>query len=415
MGKIVVSTWHRLHHRQQFAGRMGQRIRWLEHAVAATDKMVQSKNYERDGLIRGIFAAPEYFFAGLYAGLELNNGSYAPRSINAHRHEFVLRNLLRISAKRPRILIIPGTIAWKQSMNGDELRRRLRYYEGRAANKPPLTGDELTRALKAEYQVCAEPGFSQDVCDATEREQFQQLHDRPMRTRAISDAELSTIQQKDPAAFALMVQTASAIAEWALGDGAASARKTLSILALQGWTDANISMMSNMTYALLNGRVVFCYSKQGNFHEEQGDVGLVFVPGGRSGVAEIEGLNFGLEICLDHNMGILSRQLRQGKTLDVQIILSDFVYNNPGAVVVRDGGYVVHASTHPEQAGVWQKNGTQLVKAPSLGTEKVWGTDLSHWLMDIDVFNPFELAGTFMETRQPWRTVAPATGFRSRG
>src|SRR5262249_8288261 len=141
----------------------------------------------------------------------------------------------------------------------------------------------------------------------------------------------------------------------------------------------------------------FSYSKQGNFNEEVGDDTLVFAPGARSGIQQIEGIRFGFEVCLDHFLGTLSRQLRQGRQLDVQVVMSDAVDYNSAHTVVRDGGFFVHASTTSSVTGVWQMNQHQAVPAPSLGLNVVDGTELSHWDMEVDVDDPFSLSGTFME------------------
>jgi hypothetical protein len=62
---------------------------------------------------------------------------------------------------------------------------------------------------------------------------------------------------------------------------------------------------------------------------------------------------------------------------------------------VRDGGFYVHGSTHPGVNGVWQVDKEALTPAPSLGTDTIDGSPLTHWEMELKVYDPFALEETF--------------------
>jgi hypothetical protein len=411
VAKLVVSTWNRGSRLQQNENN-DSRISSLNAAVKATAAQIAAQGYESSGLVKGIFVAPEYFFAAKYAGFVLNGGGKVPRPIGAVAHDDLLRKLDSLSRAFPRILIVPGTVAWKKPFDLAELQARERYYRGRAAHMPPLTGEPLTRALRAEYQRSA---IDSSLTDSADRARYKRTNNLDMPTELVSEAEFDTLKTTHPQLYATMVQVVSALDR--LGKAAYAA-----IDRYNANPGGITHTMQNTAYAFLNGQVVFRYSKQGNFHEEVGDSGLVFAPGARSGVQDIEGIKFGFEVCLDHNLGVLSRQLRAGHHIDVQVVTSDWVKYKPEHAVVRDGGYFVHASTNASATGVWQLNNGKAVLAPKLGAGNVDGTELAHWEVDVEVYDPFDLSGTFMQDlenqfpeKKKWTVNVPKSPFRTRG
>ncbi len=60
----------------------------------------------------------------------------------------------------------------------------------------------------------------------------------------------------------------------------------------------------------------------------------------------------GIEICMDHNVGAL-RYSESATDLQLHFIVSDHVTNKPEHVAVKEGGYVVHASTDVDVSGVF--------------------------------------------------------------
>jgi hypothetical protein len=77
--------------------------------VQLTGKMVRNQGFEADGLIKVIFAAPEYLISkereGLYkAGKKWMRGI---RPLSEDTHNNILQELIALSKRFPRILIIP--------------------------------------------------------------------------------------------------------------------------------------------------------------------------------------------------------------------------------------------------------------------------------------------------------------------
>jgi len=406
MAKLVASTWNRDSGDQQQSRPM-RRLAGLRQAVQAMQAKVDACNYERSGLVRGIFVGPEYLFASRWAGFTYSNGTQVARSVTQDSHDALLRELMAISSAYPRILMLPGTIAWKKPLALRELQSRIQYYKGREDKK-------LFEAILAEFAL---KKGEKSLVSSQLRQDYLIANGVPMPTEPLPEQELKLIRDTYPMVFNQLVAVVAPQVDPLLGSAARKAAQRYAATPKQ-----MRHMMQNTAYALLNGKVVFAYAKQGNFHEEAGDSRVVFAPGAKSGVQEIEGIHFGFEVCLDHNIGTLKKQLRGGRKVDVQIVMSDYVKYSPAHVVVRDGGVFVHASTEPTEGGVWTINSGIKTPVPLLGTDTIAGSDLTHWEIDVEVDDPFSLAGTFMQDidkklpARKWATVAPVgSTFRSHG
>lgn len=103
----------------------------------------------------------------------------------------------------------------------------------------------------------------------------------------------------------------------------------------------------NTAFVFQNGTVLHQYNK----HSDAGELTDAekqhskFRAGQKLGVFSCWGIRFGLEICQDHTKSILINQINQKKKtpVDVHLILSSTVGNQPGKIATRDGGLVVHA------------------------------------------------------------------------
>jgi predicted amidohydrolase len=114
----------------------------------------------------------------------------------------------------------------------------------------------------------------------------------------------------------------------------------------------------NKMYLLHRGKVIGTYRKRCDFHEVlPGYTGrTIFIPGHKPGRATVAGVPFGLEICLDHGSGVLAGTSSVTGTLpSVQLVCSAAVELKPDNVVLREGGYLVHASSNENWSGVWRK------------------------------------------------------------
>lgn len=376
MPRVLVSTWNR----NAWSTDTADRLLALRTALDRVEDKIAAAKLDTLGPIKGIFVAPEYYFAARYAG-ESSAGTI-PRSLDLDERDEVLDHLTSLSRAHRRILMVPGTIAWRRPLDIPKMQRTLAFYQRRAAFTTLNESAQAAEVLKCWYRHSG----GKRLYFVTEALALLKLGTSKKFVPLGTD-ELDKIRTTDPDRYDKMVERALMARQ--MGTGALGR--------LERGFSTYSNVMSNAAYGLLNGAVVFRYKKQGNFNEEIGDDQLIFVPGGKNGVREVEGVRFGIEVCLDHAIGMLGRQVRPNRPLDVHLILSDFVTLKPDTLTgLRVGGWVIHASTKATENGVWRKTTSGLQAAPSLGVDNVGGGPLTHWEMDLDVVDPFELAGSFM-------------------
>jgi hypothetical protein len=411
MHQIIVSTWHRPSGRQQQLNQ-DQRLLHLKSAVEAAAGQVATAGLDANGLIKGIFVAPEYHFARQYAGCAWPGGPTVSRSISRKSEKALRNNLIRnLSTKHRRLLIFPGTVAWTAPYDSADFLARYRFYVKRARFLEVSDAENFAQ-IKEAWSIDLDTGLWITITDAISRQE----KGCTLNLAGASNSDIQNEQTSNPAFYANMVFYARMINE--IGYQVVRQRERVNSGSLSPQRT-----MFNTAHGLLNGQVVVTYNKQGNFHEEVGDDHLIFAPGGRSGITEIEGVRFGLEVCLDHAMGTLARQSRADRPIDVQVVLSDYVDPDQAHQAAREGGYFVHASTNASYTGVWKKDGGKLVPATKLNHEDtIDGSVLTHWQLDLDVSDAFAFADTFMANlpeqaaKKPgWKVNVNANPFRSRG
>src|SRR5262249_40919582 len=122
----------------------------------------------------------------------------------------------------------------------------------------------------------------------------------------------------------------------------------------------------------------------------------------KTGMQNLGDINFGFEVCYDHEMGVL-KATAGGKTVDIHVVASAKVSNNTSSMIVRQGGFFLHACSEAKDSTVlyrataaWKKTqkDSQLKnltyatpkEAPdmieSLGTEDVHGDALSCYVIN---------------------------------
>lgn len=126
----------------------------------------------------------------------------------------------------------------------------------------------------------------------------------------------------------------------------------------------------NSAYVFCNGQLVFRYDK----HHDAGELlaaetqNAKFLPGQLMGSFDLWGLDFGIEICMDHAQERLVKQAKlQGTArFDIHMIISSTIHNIGNNLHVKDGGLVIHADglddrmsgfvqgTTSKRTGVWE-------------------------------------------------------------
>jgi hypothetical protein len=276
-----------------------------------------------------IFIAPEYLF-GRPTGVDWRPLTErqvldAQRDPNRVRHldekdkDYIKGELIALSAKHPKFLIVPGTIAW--SVRVKDHPRLLQVAQNRVGHQP----DDYTTG---------EPGrFPADKL--ARLISFKSLDDRKAGRAAphLTKPEEERLN--------------------------------------------NARLCLNTAFVLYGGDVKFVYSKQGDFLEVlaqyQANIAYqVAIPGEKCGVFEIEGNCYGIEVCYDHVCGALLHQVPLQTPPLIHLITSASVDVEPDKCVVAPGGYVANAAADPAnarpntddvKAGLWYKD-------PATGTLK---------------------------------------------
>jgi hypothetical protein len=129
-------------------------------------------------------------------------------------------------------------------------------------------------------------------------------------------------------------------------------------------------LASNVAYMFNDGRPVGVYYKRADFHEVLPGYAredTVYVPGVKPGRATVGGINFGIEICLDHAYGALHHAPTvTGEPPRIHLVCSASVEFETANLLVREGGYLMHASSVAERTYIcrWLK-GWQFAETPA--------------------------------------------------
>src|SRR5262249_33492283 len=106
-------------------------------------------------------------------------------------------------------------------------------------------------------------------------------------------------------------------------------------------------LIGQNTAYVCKGTSILKYHKIGNSAEVNGyGKNIVFAPGNIAGQFLVGDVRYGLEICMDHWLGILKES--GAPEVDVQLITSSTTSNRPLHYNIKYGGVVLHASNPPQ-------------------------------------------------------------------
>ncbi|WP_434385742.1 hypothetical protein [Melittangium boletus] len=175
------------------------------------------------------------------------------------------------------------------------------------------------------------------------------------------------------------------------------------------WTHGeNVFIVRNVAYAYYEKTQLLKYYKQAEYKLNRGrktgeftqkdkeqSKAIKFIPGHEEGVftvplTEDARIRCGVEICADHYDGQLKHSATGGG-VDLHFLLSDFSYTYANSVAVREGGYIIHASTARSESGVYTHDLNALARShsvdpldPSQSKGKAAGT-LSFYAVTLEV------------------------------
>jgi hypothetical protein len=332
--RMLVALWSR----ETMANNQGMSIDSRLNALTKKLEKVEGKRKQVAGgaglwtVPQVLFVAPEYLFSeptGFYkdplgvrrprllAGIDDAQHS-SKRHMDESRLKKLLDKLKRLSRKYSHILIVPGTIAWNKPVSD-----------------PQFLLDRFTDAAAAHGGMPLAHGVA-----------AAGPHDALKRARA---ASLNAVQIA-PAAYAAQ-----------RGISEREAKKQLK----------NARICFNTAPVLYAGRIVWVYNKHGDYNEMNHAYNNVrkyqiAMPGVRTGYFNLgagAGLNFGIEVCLDHNIGILRSQF-SGSRVHIHIISSAWVDVRDDHCMALVDGYVAHAASPPGRTELKQRTvaGYQVVQ-----------------------------------------------------
>lgn len=267
------------------------KVERLKFAVAlAWDTMqaMRSKRPDRVGDAQYVFMAPEYFFSNDRAQQDRFFGHNVKRAIISEIHA--------LAKRYPKLLIIPGTLLWTKSTvtldAGDNF-----------ALKGPTVSKAYGRLIQSDPLNWDGRKFDKGW--------------------AYSRADWSKSMLKSPEADAKRAQ---------------GAFNHDVMLTTPGYVT---EIAQNVAYVCLGDKVLK-YHKIGNFKEVFGEErNLVFIPGAIKGEFQVGAVKYGLEVCMDHGLGVL------GATSDahVRLIVSSFTPRLAN-MVSGNTAVTLHSCTH---------------------------------------------------------------------
>lgn len=268
-----------------------------------------------------LFVAPEYYFSV----------SDTAHAMTQAEKDKIVGYLKALSSEYPSLVLVPGTIAWKKPLNRTEAQK---YKKGTAIEKNESRMQKFMKRI--------------DAAANTEIELAPNAASRMIAERIrLAEGDHESIARFSSAGYRQTITQQ-------LVDAAKDkqkATKTKMITNVMANAD-RCYVARNTAYGFHEGKEVARYHKRGDYfevlHTESDDGYVIYEPGGGPEGAgdrfHVENVWFGVEVCLDHQMGFLSQT--GGVRPDVHIIMSADIEFIKEHAFVPKGGYVVHASSN---------------------------------------------------------------------
>jgi hypothetical protein len=423
MADILVGLWSR-NTPDDSHGSLSKEARAskLEEAVGNLASKITQAAIPTEQKIRGIFVAPEYYFAAINAGQVLEGKGGTERSISQAEKDFVVTMLEKISNGNQGILIVPGTVAWKKpfARTGESRFKKQKDTGKRTMEQKTITREEKAKDALNKFDALGIKTRPVDMVNIYDlrivsafSEKYQTNPDFASRvvrgaySAVFEDDQTPHNDENDTEVRDTLSKNSSEacwkrIAECVLADPGLRQDflKSSGLLPLpphairvipstgdkrQKIASGVANLMRNTAYVCLNGKVRFKYAKRDDFHEAVGaDHNTVFIPGAQVGLATIEGIRFGFEICRDHGYGLLSKA-RGAQKVQVHIVSSAEVTNEDEQMPVEPGGYFLHASSNIRNTAVYQNRGDRMLELETLpdSNDEVDGDPLLYWRIQL--------------------------------
>jgi hypothetical protein len=277
----------------------------LEGTLGVAHEAMLKKGFGAKG-DQAVFVAPEFWFSNGW----VKTDKFYAQDIK----RWIVASLARMAKRFPTILLVPGTVLWvkskkdAQQVSGIEARFKAvnAYHDKTFANLATQNYGQSYNFGWLKKAQTNEPGWSHNI----PTQPTGQLPQNP--------SPVDYLKASD-----------------------------------------DILIGQNTAY-ICKGDRILKYHKIGNSAETTDFAkNIVFAPGSIAGQFLVGGVRYGLEICMDHWLGILAES---GKAkVDVQVVTSSTTPTRPFHLNMADNAIFVHASNPPLQSGsVYTSGNTQL-------------------------------------------------------
>jgi hypothetical protein len=305
MTKVLAALWHRDTH--DFSVGTAATIGALRKALTATKQKAESQGIKpAQGVITSIFVAPEF----LFTRSDDDRKEHSTTGVSRIRRDAILGWLDKEAIGCPGMLIVPGTIVFKEDITGRNINKAIQAKENLQHAMNPGQVQLPSRKRDIKNYVTWEARRDKFATDPAN----ENLSEREVSKKVFeSQIEELTLAER------ILVQKMPEVIERSF-------------------------LIKNRTYVYFDGKKVMSYGKKINADDyAKDDAQGIFVPGKKAGVATIGKKQVGFEICADHSIGTLKDHL-SSTSLDLHIICSAEVPAEKSFFAAKEGGYVLHAS-----------------------------------------------------------------------
>ncbi len=289
---------------------------------------------------------PEYFFAEPTVNIG-NHGRGDIRSLDEDEKDDFFRFVQEISEQNPRVIIFPGTIAWHKSFDRQGNRALHHHGPNIGTLKATTRYQKATTALTTSHQRALGTPYNPNSTLAGHLSSWDGGYFIP--DMSFNPATLGTVSPT----LSVTLNVGTNLNRYVTKFSDTYGGRVNQIATFQIAPSKKQRLVRNTAYVFQGGYCKFKYNKQGDFHEVLGGSNhFAYVPGVEDGVFKLDNITFGVEICLDHAIGFLSRNY--GGTVDIHVVMSATVPINLVNIKSVDGGYIIHADAQPTNSGVWR-------------------------------------------------------------
>lgn len=305
----------------------------ISDALNAANKFIATKmssDSDKRRQVWGLFAAPEYAFANV---LTHNNHKVGDvRHLGEGDKVGIEAWLKGVSVNYPHILLFPGTVAWKKPVERD-LNNYIAHKKQAGSKlsneklKEKFDAKALTRKEKARAAIRQNANDFLDgnldvrVAGPMEKYKYRGYRPNPLSTDPDEDWWFETDKPTGVlyGGKRWTLDQSEAALDTTVIHAALSNREKLAELGGGGVT----YLARNTCLVYLNGRRVAKYNKAQDYHEVLDNNGdTVYVPGKSVPVFDVDGVKYGVEICLDHAFASAAERLPSAAKPAISVVLS---------------------------------------------------------------------------------------------